>query len=345
MTDIITIQTRQGARDIVVPGSWDDLSTRDFLIYYAMLFENTGSDLTRVSFTGLKLIEMTRGVLGVDMEFMKAWEADCVAEDADLGEWVYLDELKQVMRVALGGLFDYVEDEDGGGAWAVKFNRTKNAWPVLTPPPAPPPKGGGRSAGPGGGRGSAGGALKKAGRPVWLYGPEDGLANITIYELAYTFGTYENFVRTGDEQYAHLLIGALYRPSRPETREERESGWYGDRRQALRRREKKVEERARLAATLPVLAKRAILFWFASCRERIVAQYPKVFKPAESAKIGDNNYGWGGVLLSVAGGPAGLEVVSDQHYSNTLTFLSMKEDERVEMDRMMEEAKRGRKGR
>ena len=261
---------------------------------------------------------------------MPRWEADCIAEDAEYGHLTFLDELKQVMVPALKGLFEVKVDEEGGTSYAVKFNRTKNLWPALsTPPPAPPPKG----------RGVA------PNKPsvTWYYAPKDGLENLTLYELAYTFGVYEAFVRTGDERLVNQLIGALYRPSRPKTAAETETDWRGDRRQPLRNAEGMVNKRAKLAATLPVLTKRMIVFWFASCREAIVARYPKVFVKAENGKVGGQNYGWGGVLLSIAGGPAGLDAISDQHYSNALTFLSMKEDERRRMEEEMERAKSKRR--
>ena len=142
---------------------------------------------------------------------------------------------------------------------------------------------------------------------------------------------FESYLATGDESYANMLIATIYRPSRPETRADRESGWFGDRRQPLRRYEKMIDSRAKLIDTLPTLTRRLIVFWFASCRQSIINQYSKVFikSEVESTKPG---YGWGGLLLQLAGGPAGLDAIADQHYSNALTWLSMKNDEAEEME-------------
>ena len=98
----------------------------------------------------------------------------------------------------------------------------------------------------------------------------------------------------------------------------------------MRRYEAKVAERAELVKMVDPLVKRVILFWFASCREDIANQYPKVFKRSGGSGK-SSEYGWAGVLLRVAGGPAGLDTVADQHHSNALIWLSMERD-RIEAE-------------
>lgn len=324
MATDITIRIGRAKRTVKCPESWDELGERTFLLFYSTLFVNPGDEFTATGFTTLKLITMAQHVLGVDSAFMAAWEADCKppeGEDVTLtGEMVFLDELRQVIHAVLGGLFEIGEDEDGNTTYACKLNRTQNLWPIL----GTPPKG-------------------KEKKVTQLYAPADRLANLSIYEMGAAFSLFEAYLSTNKEEYADELLGVLYRPSRPETKEERESGWRnGDRRVPFRNFEGKAKERAALMRTLPRLTKRVILFWFASCRQAIVEAYPKVFRKGEAGSQRPG-YGWGGVLLSVAGGPTGLEAVADQHFSNALTWLSMKEDEAVEMERRMEDAKRKRK--
>jgi len=320
---IISVQIGDTSREIAVPRSWDDLDNKKALLYYNTLFTTSNTAVQADAFTAVKLISITGHILGMGADFLPRWESDCIAEDAELGHLTFLDELKQVMVPALKGLFEVLEDEDGGTSYAVKYNRTKNLWPVLTHTDAD--------------------RRGHAGKTTWYYAPKDGLDNLSLYELAYTFSTYEAYVQSGDEKYVHQLIGALYRPSRPRTREETESAWHGDRRQPLRHYEGAVDRRARMAATLPVLTRRMIVFWFASCREAIAKRYPKVFVKSEDASMGrGSNYGWGAVLLGIAGGPVGLDAVADQHHSNALTWLSMKEDERRRMEEEMERAKNKR---
>lgn len=323
----IGIKIGNRTRKVTAPQSWDDLDARTALLFYNTLFTAPGSELTAGLFTPVKLISLTMHVLKVDGDFLAQWEADCLKDSPEHGSTVFLSELKEVIRAALAGLFDIAEDEDGNTTYAVKYNRTKNLWPSLSRTAPVITKR----------------ANKKPGKVTWYYSPKDALANLTLYELAYTFALYEKYVETRDEAFAHQLIASLYRPSRPETLEERESAWHGDRRQPLRRYEDKVADRAKMAGTLPTLTRRFLVFWFAGCREAIAQQYPKVFKRTGEEKTGAN-YGWGGLLLRLAETSAfgALDQTADQHFSNALTYLSMKEDERREQERAMDAAKRKR---
>jgi hypothetical protein len=306
------------ARKISIPEGWNDLNLKSLLLFYNTLFPAPGDEYVGSAFTMVKLISMAQHVLGLEMDHMAKWEADCNAdaqvdpENGVTGEMIFLSELRDVLHNALSGLFSIETDENGATTYAVRYNLTKNPYPALTSTPV----------------------VKKGQRKPqklqFLYAPGDGGNNFSIYELGMTFTLYENYLKTGDEAFADQLLAVLYRPSRPMTKLEGESGWQGDRRQPIRKYEAKIDDRAKLIRTLPVLTRRVLLFWFASCRQTIVDAYPKVFKPAkDSNKPG---YGWGGVLLSIAGGPAGLDLIADQHFGNALTWLSMKEDEAVEME-------------
>lgn len=327
MSNTIEIKIGKSSKRIAVPASWNDLDARTLALFYAALFTATGDEYTRGAFTAVKLISLTQHILGMSPDHMAIWEADRRQQSAEHGDLMFLEELKQVIAAALAGLFDIETDEETGATgYAVKFNLTRNPYPAMNHAPKP--------------RGKS----RKPGKVTWYYGPKDGLANLTLYELSYAFGTYEQYVATRDVSHANTLVGILYRPSRSETVEERNSAWHGDRRQPIRRYEDKVAERAKLAATLPALTRRLIVFWFAGCREAIVKQYPKVFKKAGDGEAG-HGYGWGGLLLRLAesGTFGALDQTADQHFSNALTYLSMKEDERREIERQHEIAKSKRK--
>lgn len=324
MATNIEIRIGNRTRQVVAPESWNDLDARRLFLYYSTLFSGFGDEFTAGAFTAVKLISLTQDVLKAPADFLTRWEADCLREDPEFGQTVFLEELKQVIGAALAGLFDIETDtETGSTSYAVRFTLTRNPWPSLSHTPN-----------------GAKGSRKKPKTTVY-YAPKDGLENITLYEMAYTFSLYENYVNSRDEQYADRLIAALYRPSRPQTRDDRESDWHGDRRQPLRRYEGKVEERAALVGTLPVLTRRLIVFWFAGCREAIVKRYPKVFRRAEGGDPGPG-YGWGGLLLQLAesGTFGALDQTSDQHYSNALTYLSMKEDDRMRIEKEIAKKKR-----
>lgn len=225
---------------------------------------------------------------------------------------MFLGDLRTIIHKSLGGLFDIEDDDDTGEThYAPKMNLTKCPYPVIVDP--------GQNKKP----------AHKQTRPAYYYAPEDALGNITLYEMAYAFAQFEAYQSTNDEQYADRLLAILWRPSRPYTKAESLTAWKGDRRQPLRGAEKKIEDRLELIVTLPLLTKRVLLFWFACCRNTIMQQFPRVFKESE----GEESANWGEMLLAVAGGPAALDSVSDQHYSNALTWLSMKDKEADDYER------------
>lgn len=303
-------------REVLAPESWNDLDLRTLMLFYNTLFTANEGPHSRTSFTMVKLISMTQHLLGMDSGMLAQWEADCLAQDAENGNVVFLEELRAVIHTCIGGLFEIEYDEDSGQTrYAPKLNLTRNPWAHFTHTQKTRLKG-------------------VQPKTTWLYAPADELANLTIYEVAYTFTLFEQYLQTNDDALANRLIAALYRPSRPETREERDSAWFGDRRMPLRKYEKTLDERAEQVSTIPALTRRVILFWFASCRQNIINKYPKVF--SREGGEGGPSYGWGGVLLAMAGGPAGLDAIADQHYGNGLTWLSMKEDERREHEKAMQ---------
>jgi hypothetical protein len=162
------------------------------------------------------------------------------------------------------------------------------------------------------------------------------LSNVTIYELGVLFTTFEQYLMNPEKtELIDRLIATMYRPMKEVTAFNMDSNFEGDRRQPLRRHESRIDDRQKLVAQLPMLVKRTILFWFASCRLEITRAYPKVFRKSSGA-ANNANYGWGGVLLKVAEmGPMGtLNEVADQPFGNVLTYLSMKDDEVKEAERL-----------
>jgi hypothetical protein len=321
MSNKITIKVGTASRTVQCPASWNDLDVRTMALFYETMFSNLGDENSAAAFTSVKLISMTQALLKVDMAFMAKWEAHCMKEDPQYGNLVFYTELSKVIEAALGGLLERKEDENGAVLWSVKFNLTNNPYPELSHTPKV--------------KGS-----KKPAKSTWYFAPKNELSNITIYEMAYSFQLYENYVLTGNMEHVHMLIGTLYRPSRPFTKQEEDSAWFGDRRQPLHRYEAKIEERAKLAEQLPTLAKRLIVFWFASCRDTIIKQWPTVFKRS-GGKEGGSGGGWGDLLLSLAetGVFGALDQTADQHYANALRLLTMREDQAKQAEQKALKAK------
>lgn len=322
----IQIQIGNRRREVIAPESWNALDLRTLLMFYKTLFTNVGDEYTLSAFTAVKLISMTRYLLRMTDADMAKWESDCMKQDEENGATIFAEEMRFVMHAALEGLFKIEEDEDGGATrYSCRLNLTKNPYPMLSHTPAPK------------------GKSKKARKTTVFHCAADGLANISIYEMGALFTLFENYLNTQDMRWVDQLIATLYRPSKPVTKYNLETAYEGDRRQPYRKYEAKVAERAELVAGMPEDVKRVVLFWFASCRQAIAEAYPKVFKRSGDGGKQGANYGWGGLLLNIAGGPVGLEAVADQHHGNALTWLSMEEEKREEYERQAEDAKRNRR--
>lgn len=160
-----------------------------------------------------------------------------------------------------------------------------------------------------------------------LYAPADGCNNLSAYELALLFDTYEDYARTPTSELADKLIAILYRKSKPETPENLEENWHGDRRQAYN--EHTVAMRQAQIAMLSVAVKNAILFWFLSCRMEIVKSYPAIFKPADQRQRQGADFGWWGIFRQVAGNLADTERIAHLPWQEVLAELAFLEDERM----------------
>lgn len=191
-------------------------------------------------------------------------------------------------------------DEDGNTAYAPKLGFTRNPYPVI----------------------------EATDEQYSAYGPSDGLTNISIYELGFIWQLIDVFVKSGDEEDLHKILAVAWRPSRKETEEELASGWHGDRRRPLLKEESTISERAIKMRTVPPLAKQLMYLYLLSCREQIIANYPILFdnSPEEGEKGKD--YGWAGLLLTVADGVKDLDLVSSQSWQNVFIYLAKMEDDR-----------------
>lgn len=308
---------------VTPPSSWNDLSDRDCMRYYDLIFSNTLTDESVTAFTMLKLIDMARDMCGVSVDDIGQIEkASKQVYGEEMGEQVFLAQLREMVHTMIEGLFNIEHDDEGNVTYSVKFNRTRNLWTSIEydqnnrynrkKPSRTAPK-------------------------RYLYPPADMLANVTIYELGTLFTIFEQYLMNPERtELIDRLIATMYRPMKEVNAFNMDSNFEGDRRQPLRRHESRIDDRQKLVAQLPMLVKRTILFWFASCRMEITRAYPKVFRKQSASTTNNANYGWGGVLLKVAEmGPMGtLNEVADQPFSNVLTYLSMKDDEVKEAERL-----------
>ena len=151
----------------------------------------------------------------------------------------------------------------------------------------------------GGGRGKR--KIKK------YYAAADGLTNVSIHELSWIFNLLEAFGKNGEEQVLSNLLAVVYRPGKKSSPEGKASGYNGDRRRVLVGEESTIAERSRLMDGLAKEVRNLLWFWLVSCREAIIAEYPIIFDTdAVEKEVGEKDYGWGGLLLTLSDGIVGF---------------------------------------
>lgn len=294
---IVTINDRT----IPTPDSWNDLSPTEAVTLYQLiagqeytffLEEETISDFLR--------IEAAKYLLRIDDEFLAAWEADAKAEDKEDGDVIFADELKQVAQAVTGFLFiEEGSDQISLGLTKIPYKRLVYRSQV------------------------------SKNKKRYIYGPADGLENISLYELGITFSLFERYVTSRDENFLNRLLSVLFRPHKPKTAHNTRSNYEGDVRLPHYKHESTVTRRMPVIRRLPPLVKSILLFWFASCRHHIINSYPNLFNAQDEAgERQGNDYGWGGVLLSLSGGLIHLREISEQPWQTGFTYLSYLEDQR-----------------
>lgn len=315
------MKVRINDREIPVAQSWNELPLRMQMFIYGVLMTDVGKVFETHELIHAKKMIIVQHLLGLSDQFMKDWAKDVKDVEGESAEEVFFAELDEVLRVA-DFLFERIPgEEDEPDKYQINLGLTRCPYPVVTFP--------------------------KGNKKKYYYGPADGLENITIYEMGTLFTLFENFLKTQDEAIANELIATMYRPSKPSTRANKQSGYAGDRRLPLRDHEAMIKKRIPRMAKMPRNAKQIILFWLASCRHQIIKAFPNVFDSGSSSDPNDpwknntgNDYGWGGVLLSLADGLVNLDTISDKNHYDALTYLSYLEDQRKLAARRAARAKR-----
>jgi hypothetical protein len=284
--------------EIHIPESWNDLHLKKQLECYAILMTDTTSFLTSQELLPAKRILLLQTLMDIDEGFFEAWKQDCINYyGEEHGETAYLSELSELMQ-ATNFLFE--KSENG---YAIALKLTKCPFPQLD-------------------------RKKKTGKIKKLYAPSDGLDNLSLYELGTTFTLFEKGIATQDTVFFDQLIATLYRPPKDPTKENKQSAYQGDIRLPLIDHEGMIKKRLKHIQNLHEPVKQLIVFWFASCRSEIIKAYPNIFNTSDEDEKGGNDYGWGAVIMSLAGSLKDFRATASEKASNALTYLSYLEDER-----------------
>ncbi|ANW96746.1 hypothetical protein AXE80_10870 [Wenyingzhuangia fucanilytica] len=98
-------------------------------------------------------------------------------------------------------------------------------------------------------------------------GPDDLFSNITFIEHIEATYAFSQYAQTKDEYWLNTLVAILYRPQKPDTEENRISGFDGDKR--LPFYPATVEARTEEFKTIPFHVKYGVFLWFWAVEEFI----------------------------------------------------------------------------
>lgn len=335
------VHIRIGDMSAYLPQHWNDL-TRPQLLHITAVLLCTGYEdaLEPAELMPYQRLEILRALTGLTTAQIKAWRADCLAAhpDPDEAETVFLAELNAVCNT-LNFLFEPL-DEDGEPIAAL--DKDPDDYDTPTGPddiyelPEPPParwrlrlaltRCPYRSLNV---HTTTARARSKKAKPTTLYGPSDGLENLTIYELAKVFTAYEAYSASPTPAALHELLAILYRPAKPPTTENIASGYGGDIRRSLLGEEATIAPRARMLGALPPVVAQLIMLWVGGCRAAIVQEYQGLFEAPDNEPPRGPDFGWGGLLLELAGGVTHVDAVANTPWRTTFIYLSMLAAERA----------------
>jgi hypothetical protein len=278
--------------------TWNDLKKRELLLVYPLAVQ-VASDISpkqRAAF----LLEIFFNLTGLSRSDF--WFAGEDLEEDDALVLAY--EMNEVIVQALQHIIQPNEDQDK--PWIIQPGLTKCPFAELK--------------------------IRQNNKVVSWYAPATGLDNLTIYELGAIFTHLESYHSAGNEALCTMLA-TMYRPSKPKTIDNIESAYAGDRRLPYRGYEATVDSRAKRWYAMDKVVIALLTFWVTSCRAAFMKEYPRVFKTkVDEPEREGNDYGWGGVLLSLSGGIANLNAVADTNAHTVFTYLSQLEDQRLERE-------------
>jgi hypothetical protein len=300
----MTIQINK--KTFQTPDNWNDCTLEQLLACYQIIMSDTTDIFDLDEVIPLKRIQLIQYLLGINQRFLNHWEKDCIKNyGEENGELIFQAELKELTEKTT--IFAF-ETDTKTGECQLRFSLTKNPFPFFKFPRK---------------------KAKKNRPDAKLYGPADGLDNLSFYELCTTFTIFEYYLEHRNEAIIDELIATLYRPRKANTLENRQKDYEGDIRLPLLRHETTVKKRIPLVRNFHPLSKAVILFWFASCRQHIINSYPNIFTQEKNVlKKAGNDYGYGALLINLAGGLVHLDTVAARNHKDAFTYLSYLEDQR-----------------
>ena len=276
-----------------IPLSWNELSLEKQLKAYNIIMADTKGLFNATELMPFKRIELLKLLLDVNDNFLKKWEKDCIDNYSEDGQDVFFGELDGLLVVS-NSLY-HIEEREGIKYYQIKLELTKCPWPQL----------------------------RINDRKV-LFAPKDEMSNITLHELGMVLSLFDRYMDTNDEDILNQLLATIYRFPKPATKSNKEAGYHNDIRRPLLGQDHMIERRKAFLQKLPRASIQLLLLWIASCRQYYNNSYPMVF----NGKGEQSQFGFGALIMSLAGELININKVSNTAADDALTYLSFLEEQR-----------------
>jgi hypothetical protein len=282
---------------VPVPQSWNECDLRQALMLYNIIM----SGEPNVNVTRIRILCFLGQISSNDLDLLEK-EYKREAGNEEEGTEDYLDALSGWCNAVADPFFEVRDGKDGTFLYSISLTLTKCPYPHVI--------------------------YEKNKVKHRLYAAADGLANVSLYELGTIFNLCESYLQNHDPATLHQLLGTVWREPKDATPENKKSGYNGDIRRPWIHEENMATRRAKHFEGVPDEIKQLMLFWLLSCRASIIREYPVIFDTETQSDPSDKNYGWGGVILQLANGPANVNQVAESRWGNVFLYLSMLEDDR-----------------
>ena len=154
-----------------------------------------------------------------------------------------------------------------------------------------------------------------------LYGPANGLNNVSVYELGSILTLMSVYDQSGEPADLRRVLATIYRPAKINYKPYRANP-IADPRQRLYKTEHLIDRRARQWLRVPPIVQSLLYFWLQCCRHQIVtAEELSVLFDGKGGQ--EDPDGWAGTLLHLAGNSAiNMEQVSNTRWPEALRQLA-----------------------
>lgn len=258
---------------ITVPDSWNELlkmKREKALMAYHVIMQDVEGDIPPSVELQMKRIEVLKILTGWNQKDFDALRLSMNIDNSDEGVNLFIGMIEKLSQQATKPFFNVQTDENGNEIYDIAYEMTDCPFPIIE---------------------YTGIANKK----FKLFACKGSFENASFEEFMTLMTGLENYQKTNDLKHIEKILGTIYRHPKQATKENIANNYDGDIRIELN--DATVDMKAKHFAKIHPDAKKWLLFWLMSCRQRFINDYKELFNGEDGKGL---NMGWAGVLTSLS---------------------------------------------